>query len=170
MWWQRFLSTPHIHNISLKSTKQSGKNHKIRPAGKKVLLCESTVLCHTNVMQSHRNGEEKLTKGGTEPKTQSEEDGSSASSPLIAQDRLRLANYALWSIHHRPINHGNTTPLQQRYSPNWRSPQHGHVGEIYNFSSGLNKPTRTTGLGLTWGSWVQAWGKWCTATKSPAGW
>lgn len=24
--------------------------------------------------------------------------------------------------------------------------------------------------GPTWGSWVQAWGRWCTATESPAQW
>lgn len=48
-----------------------------------------------SAMQGHRKGEENLRKSHTEQKTQSEEDGSSASAPLTAHDRLRLANYAL---------------------------------------------------------------------------
>lgn len=51
---------------------------------------------NTKAMQGHRNGRKNPHgKGSAGQKTQSEEDGSSASAPLIAHDRLRLANYAL---------------------------------------------------------------------------
>ena len=79
----------------------------------------------------------KNTKSCTEQKTQSEEDGSSASTPLIAHDRLRLPNYALWSIHHGPINHSSNTRCAHKHlccSPNWRWAQKGQVEESHTFS------------------------------------
>lgn len=67
----------------------------------------------------------------------SEEDGSSASAALVAHDSLRLANYALRSIRHRPINHAgarcitNTSAAAPRTQWEMISLQTGVAGKKY---------------------------------------
>lgn len=74
------------------------------------------------------------TNSYNEQKTQSEEDGSSASTSLIAHDSPRLANYALWSIQHKPINHNRSQQQHLcRSNARWRWPRRGResLGPIW---------------------------------------
>lgn len=87
-----FLSTPHIHIFHYKVKNNLEKTQDL---WKKVLLFDTHSTLTLIPCRVTEMGKKNLTKSSTEQKTQSEEDGSSASTPLIAQDRLRLANYAL---------------------------------------------------------------------------
>lgn len=73
-WWRL------VNKLCVKKTQQMCEN-------KQQNLNSESILTH--------KWEKIHTKTSTEQKTRSEEDGSSASAPLIAHDSLRLANYAL---------------------------------------------------------------------------
>lgn len=82
-----------------------------------------------------------------EQKTQSEEDGSSASTSLIAHDSPRLANYALWSIQHKPINHNCS---QQQHKAHGATPQQMEMMLAWTLQQGCRSTAmfNTCGGGL----------------------
>lgn len=70
-----------------------------------IVCFSSTTLVTADGRDKKKNKKKSSGKRDAEQEAQSEEDGSSASAALVAHDSLRLANYALRSIRHRPINH-----------------------------------------------------------------